>query len=148
MREGGLQSTHFRSVSPVTESTAVLFSSHDMHFENNWPLGVFKSALVQMTSDLVVEVTSPHSNAQGDDGTARNATLCSTSPAARITIDGIKRRMAKISNGYRAKGNEGMDGTDCWPCNECGGEFNVYLDQQEMSGDAMVWALGDVKQTV
>jgi hypothetical protein len=91
----------------------VLVSSHDTHFENSCPLGVFKSAAVQMISDFEVDVTSPHNDAQGDDGTARSATLCSTSPAANITVDGIKRRMAKISNGYRANSNEGVDKMEC-----------------------------------
>lgn len=98
--ERNLQSTHFRSVSPVDESIAVLFISQSMHFENTWPFSVFKSAAVQRISDPVVDVISPHSDAHGDDGTTRMAALCPTNPAATIAVDGIKRRMAKISNGY------------------------------------------------
>lgn len=85
---------------------------HDIHFENTWPLFVRKSASVQRISEPVVDVTSPHSDAHGDDGTARMAALCPTNPAATIAADGIKRRIAKISNGYLANSNEGMSGME------------------------------------
>lgn len=95
-------------MSPVLESIAELLIWHDMHFSNTWPLFVCRSALVQRISEPVVDETSPHNDAHGDDGTARMATLCPTNPAATIAVDGIKRRMAKISNGYLANNNEGM----------------------------------------
>jgi hypothetical protein len=40
------------------------------------------------------------------------AALCPTNPAATIAADGIKRRMATISNGYLANSNEGMSGME------------------------------------
>jgi hypothetical protein len=102
--ERSLQSTHFRSVSPVDGSIALLVIWQDIHFENVWPLTVCKSASLQRISEPVVDVTSPHSDAHGDEGTDRMASLCPTNPAATITVDGIIRRMAKISNGYRVNG--------------------------------------------
>ncbi|KFY05862.1 hypothetical protein V491_08984, partial [Pseudogymnoascus sp. VKM F-3775] len=78
-----------------------------MQFENTWPLAVCKSASVQRISAPVVDVTSPHNDAHGDDGTVRMAAPCPTNPAATIVVDGIKSRMAKISNGYPANSNEG-----------------------------------------
>lgn len=68
---------------------------------------------MQRISEPVVDVTSPHSDAHGDVGTVRMAALCPTNPAATIAADGIKRRMAKISNGYLlASSNEGMSGME------------------------------------
>ena len=89
-----------------------------MQFENTWPLAVCKSASVQRISAPVVDVTSPHNDAHGDDGTVRMAAPCPTNPAATIAVDGIKSRMAKISNGYLANSNEGMSSMGCSSSNE------------------------------